>query len=265
MGLLFNRIKIIGQDIFIKKKNFLFESSSKLEGVLMFNNDKPTLRIFDDGQLIRSFTIDPLASNPYLRQQFLHYSISVQENDAVMIDGIISNQQDSAKNWDDTDYEAIRLQPFFLISSDHLNFNLIGKGLFERGLHYSGIITPSGVRNICICDFCEKNFTLQHCHAGFSEVQYFYSSNSKKTLLVKYGELEGLPAQLQKDINEESLAKLEATISTLYTDAFKYYNSLNCPHCGKPFINFNQNKSMRPNEYYANKFINEEFIYFKKD
>jgi hypothetical protein len=261
--ILSNRISVIGQDIFISKKNLFSKRSAKLEGVIKFETVIPAITVLENKQIIRSFIIEPLSSNPNLQGQFLHFSISVQENDAVMIDGIISANRDRHLNWADGKYEAIRLQPFFLKESDYQNTELIGKGLFARGLHYSGTITPTGVENVCICDFCRQSFTLQHVHAGFSEVQYFYSSDSKHTLLVRYGEIEKLPLQLQESIEENSLKEVETVLSNFSGEGFKYYNSLNCPHCSKPFINFSDNKDMRPKEYYANKFINEGFLYFK--
>ena len=256
-----NRIRVRGQNIYIQKKNFFLKDSSNLNSVMRFADEIPIINIFDDELLIRSFVIEPLISNPELKGQFLHFSISVQENDAVMIDCILSRSQYSHLTWKDEKYESIRLQPFFLTSSGHQNDNLIGKGLFERGLHFTGTITPMGVRCVCICDYCKKSFTLQSIHAGFSNVQYFYSLNGKRTLLVPYDEVENIPIQLDDNITEQLLEEVELELTRGNNDGYKYYNSLNCSHCSKPFINFINNKTMRPKEYYANKFINNEFYY----
>ncbi|PAW93434.1 hypothetical protein CKK33_07990 [Mucilaginibacter sp. MD40] len=260
----FNRIRVIDHNIVIDKKNIFSKRSANIKGVIELKETIPIINVFEGKEIIRSYVIEPLSSNYDLKGQFLHFSISVQENDAVMIDGIISNRNDSHLDWTDENYEAVRFQPFFLKSSEYQNKQLIGKGLFERGLHYPGTITPGGVRNICICDFCKKSFTLQHIHSGFSEVQYFYSSNSQRTLLVKYGEIENIPVQLQELIDEQSLQEVEAKLSGFSNEGYRYYNSLNCPHCAKPFINFEENKHIRPGEYYANKFINKEFLHYTK-
>lgn len=252
-----NRIKVINQNIYLKPPTLFSSKSEKLEGVMLLDSPKPVISVFEDKNLVRVFRVEPVSENPDLTGQFLHYSISIQDNDAVMIDGIISKQKDHYSNWELEGYEAIRLQPFFLEPSQLKNASLMGKGLFERGLHYSGIITPTNVRNICICDYCRESFTIQHIHAGFSEVQYFYSSENNQTLLVRYGEIENLPCQLESIVRKESLIEVEKKLP----GEFKYYNALPCSHCKKPFIDFENNKGIRAMEYYANKLINTDFVY----
>jgi hypothetical protein len=181
-----------------------------------------------------------------------------------MIDGIISKDSIKFSSWQDKDYEAIRLQPFFLSDREHENEKLKGKGLFQRGLHFSGTVTPSGVRVICICDNCEKSFSLQHFHTGFSEAQYFYSTDSKQTLFVPYNQIKNMPGQLQKDVDVSILATVEEQLPkpTIGNGNYKYYNSFRCPHCAAIFIDFENNKDIRPTEYYGNYFLNNELQRF---
>lgn len=129
-----------------------------------------------------------------------------------MIDGIISNSEASFPNWTDKDYEAVRLQPFFLSNANNNNIGLIGKGLFDRGLHFTGTVTPTTVRCVCICDNCKQSFTLQHFHAGFSEVQYFYSTDSKETLVVPYNAIVNMPTQLQETVDLSTLPEVERNL-----------------------------------------------------
>ena len=162
-----------------------------------------------------------------------------------MIDSIIHKQNEKNPEWKDSDYEAIRFQPFFLTKAYRATSQQrIGKGAFERGLHYSGTITPTTVRVICICDNCNKSFTVQHFHGGFSDSQYFYSTDSKQTLIVPYNKIKNLPTQLQKEVDEKIIAQVEAELPkpTKGKGNYRYYNSFCCPHCVSPYIDFQKNK-----------------------
>ncbi|HXB29315.1 MAG TPA: hypothetical protein VNW49_05820 [Puia sp.] len=218
----------------------------------------PEIKVYENDQLVRLYRMDTLHANADLTGQFLHGSVRILDNSAVMIDGIISKSAASHPAWTDKDYEAVRFQPFYLSNAEDNNEKLIGKGLFERGLHFSGIITPSNVRCICICDDCKQSFSLQHFHAGFSELQYFYSANSRETLTVPYHAIANMPVQLSKIIDLTSLYEMEGKLPKTSDGNFRYYNSFKCPHCLKPFIDFDKYKDIRPGEYYGNTLINVE-------
>ena len=256
------RIKIEGNDIYIGKPKLFGEKSEEYLGVLTFDKPVPEIKVYENDILLKTFNIETLATNFNLAGQYFHISVRLLENDGVMIDGIISKQKDTHPNWQDNDYEAIRLQPFFLSSANPaLSESMVGKGVFERGLHYSGTVTPTTVRVICICDNCNKSFTVQHFHAGLSNSQYFYSDESKQTLIVSYGEIKNLPTQLQKTIDEEIIAEVEKELPkpTIGTGSYRYYNSFCCPHCLSPYVDFQKHKQIRPNEYYGLKYINDKF------
>jgi hypothetical protein len=250
-------VKIIGNDIYIS--DGFFKREIELDHVFKFHVPKPAIRVFEDKKLKKEFTIETLDSNPDLTGQFFHSTIRVLQNGAVMIDGIVSKNKASCPDWNSVDYEAIRLQPFYLTKNEVENTKLEGAGLFQRGVHFSGTVTPSNVRAICICDRCNNSFTLQHFHAGFSEAQYFYSSDGKQTLFVSYGQIENMPRQLQEAVEEEDLQLLKEQLPkpTVGQGDYSYYNPLRCPHCGSAFIDFEQNKEMRPQEYYGSTFINQ--------
>ena len=253
-----NRIQIKNNEIHIKTR---FTSNPiEVNHVFEFESNKPILFVYENFKLRRKYHIESLHSNKSLRGQFLHSSVRLLKNNAFMLDGIISNKPDSHPSWKNNRYEGLRFQPFYLSNKEHLNKALIGKGLFERGLHFSGTITPNGVRSICICDLCNKSFTLQHLHAGVSEIQYFYSSNSKETLIVEYDRIKGLPRQLEKVNNEKFLKKIESQLPKSKDGEFRYFNSFRCPYCNEKYIDFESNKEMRPNEYYCCYLINSELI-----
>lgn len=254
-----DRIDIEGDSIFIDNQNRNIGRALEIDTVFRFANPTPEIKVFENQKLVRTFRIDTLQSNSNLTGQFLHSSIRVLKNSVVMIDGIISNNETTCPEWSDNEYEAIRFQPFYLSNKNENNILLMGKGLFERGLHFSGTVTPTGVRNICICDSCSKSFTIQHFHSGFSELQYFYSTDSKETLIVPYGSIENLPTQLQKTIDKSILQSVESKLPKPSNNegTFNYYNSFKCPHCLIPYIDFEKYNEIRPTEYYGNTYINQ--------
>src|SRR5664279_4591150 len=196
-----NRIVIEGDSIFIDNQKENVGKAFELDSIFVFTISSPEIKVYENQNLIHAFRIETLKSNSDLTGQYFHSSIRILANSAVMIDGIISKSKKKSPQQTDNDYEAIRFQPFYLSDKNEDNIALKGRGLFERGLHFSGTITPGGVRNICVCDICNLSFTIQHFHSGFSEIQYFYSTDSKETLTVPYSSIENLPTQLQQNID----------------------------------------------------------------
>lgn len=253
------RITFEGDSIFIDNRNGNIGKPFELEPILKLSAATPDIKIFENQNLIYTFRIDTLRTNIDLAGQFLHSSIRVLSNSAVMIDGIISQNDKTFSKWTDKNYEAIRLQPFYLSNQRDKNSQLKGKGLFDRGLHFSGKVTPVGVRSICICDSCNLSFTIQHVHSGYSELQYFYSTDSKETLIVPYGRIENLPTQLHQTIDKTMLESIESKLPkpSNRKGTFNYYNPFRCPHCLAPFIDFEKYPEIRPIEYYGNTYINQ--------
>ena len=146
---------------------------------------------------------------------------------------------------------GIRFQPFFLPGAlvDPEQFR--GKGLFARGLHFSGLVTPSSVRLSCECDACHRSFVLQSFHAGFSNADYMYSGSGRYTLLLD-AHVPGVSGALGS-ADPDALARLEASLPPAPDGtAFRYLNPLRCPHCAAPFIDFERFPEQRAGEYYGN-------------
>ncbi|HEV3413889.1 MAG TPA: hypothetical protein VG101_15515 [Puia sp.] len=253
-----NRLTISGMTVLIGNEGKNAGFSLEREHVFRLGEREPTITVEEDGETIRIYRMQAIDTNPELTGQFLHSSIRILPNSAVMIDGIISTSNSSRPTWKDAGYEAVRFHPFYLSDKKEENEKLVGMGLFSRGLHFGGTVTPSGVRAVCVCDQCKASFTLQHFHAGFSEVQYFYSDDSRETLTVPYSATADVPRQLQKGIDLKILETMEAALPTpnFGKGQFRYYNSFLCPHCQAPFIDFEQHKDIRPGEYYGNTLIN---------
>lgn len=252
------RVTISNNSVFIKNNGENRGSAIEMDYIFYLRAAEPTISIFEDEELTREYRIETIVSNPDLTGQFFHASVRILPNSAVMIEGIISRSKNHHPTWKDDEYEAIRLQPLYLSDKMEENERLIGLGLFMRGLHFSGTVTPAGVRAVCVCDKCNLSFTLQHFHAGFSEVQYFYSDDGRETLTVPYGAIENMPRQLQTAIDLGMLEDVEAKLPKplLGKGKFHYYNPFPCPHCQAPFIDFGKNRDIRPGEYYGNTLVN---------
>ncbi len=248
------RIVVKDSDIYIDNLNENLGKAIEMEFVIALTFRE--VKVYENNTLIRNFRIEALDTNSGLSDQFLHCSVRILTNSAVMVDGVISKSRLSIPGRTDKEYEALRFQPFFLSNADEKNIQLFGKGLFERGLHFAGSVTPKDVRCICVCDYCKQSFTIQHFHAGFSEVQYFYSSNSREILIVPYDAIKNIPQQLQEIIDLSLLNEVESKLPKTIDGSFRYYNSFKCPHCLSPFIDFEANKKLRPKEYYGNILVN---------
>ena len=190
---------------------------------------------------------------------WIHVSIRVHPNLACQADCLVSESEKISE----TDFKTgaangIRFQPFFLPGCKANAAELVGRGLFYRGLHFSGTITPGNVSLSCICDLCRKSFRLQSFHAGFGNCGYFYSDSGLHTLIVD-GRVEGCPPAMGA-VNSEALARLEARLpkSTKDETTFRYLNSMRCPHCKAAYIDFQKFPKEREVEYYGNYFFGEK-------
>jgi len=235
--------------IFIENNGSEYSKTEQASIVIPFRSDRPEIEIYENNHLVRTFKIDPLLSNPNLNGQYLHASVTVLPNSGVMMDGFVSSLQDSYPDPNDRHVEAIRFQPFFL--KKEKNEELIGRGLFRRGLHFAGWTTPTSVRCVCSCDHCHESFTLEHFHSGFMFADYFYSKDGKETLIVTAETLGKTPQEMDQNLRESGW------------EDFAYYNSLRCPHCSAPFIDFEKFKEQREEEYYGNRHINTNSKHWK--
>jgi len=186
---------------------------------------------------------------------YAHFSVRTNPNLAILGDCVVTGapEYDPAALRQPGVY-GIRFQPFFLTGATVDLAQFIGQGLFVRGLHFSGHVTPGNVRLSCVCDACGQSFLLQSFHCGFGNCCYFYSASGRYTLIVG-DQVEGCPAALSAP-DPAALAALEQR----FPDApdgttFRYDHPLRCPHCGAAYIDFAAHPGLRQNEYYGNHFV----------
>jgi hypothetical protein len=257
------RIYFSENSIYINNQAEFREAAMEIEWIFTLDQAVPEMRVYEDSVLVNNYKIETVTSNPDLTGQYFHTSVRILQNSAVMIDGIISTDPENIPKWSDRDCEGIRFQPFFLSNNPTGNEMTRGRGLFDRGLHFSGTVTPGGVRNICICDDCKLSFAIQHFHAGFSESQYFYSSDSRETLVVPNRILDDLPFPWGHPPNEQIILQIERLLPSPSNGSgtFNYYNSFRCPHCFSEYISLGKYKELRSTEYYGNTYLNQSPVY----
>ena len=187
--------------------------------------------------------------------RFLHLSVRVSPKFVVQSDGVVTKSRDEdPRGAFDRGEKGLRFQPFMLPEFSGTGDDLAGKGLFYRGLHFPGTITPGNVSAMCICDYCGKSFRLQSFHAGFADLVYFYCSDAPHTLVAS-SYLEDAPPVLG-EADADALERFESRLPRCErgqcNGAFRYLNPLRCPHCLRPYIDFEKYPKEREKEYYGN-------------
>lgn len=230
----------------ITRKQLLIETKHSLR----LDNDTPRV-IFIDSQ--GSTFVHDISSVKAEGSDWIHLSIRVSPEFTAMADCLTGDSDDPpTEQFLKGEARGMRLQPFFLAECKSDPEELIGTGLFSRGFHFSGVVTPGNVSLGCICDHCRRSFRLQSFHAGFSNLVYFYCSRGPHTLVAS-SYLDDAPP-VMGEADPESLARFEARLPRCEKCGgdFKYYNSLVCPHCSRPYIDFQTHPEERTVEYYGN-------------
>jgi hypothetical protein len=183
---------------------------------------------------------------------WLHLSIRVSAPFSVLIDCIINNSSSPQERRGKEPVTGMRFQPFYLPECPSDPADLVGRGLFYRGLHFSGWITPGSVSLMCMCDYCAKSFRLQSFHAGFSSQLYFYCDTGTHTLVVP-DDIIGAPRLIGR-VDPAVIADFDARLPLCDRCGghFRYANSFRCPHCHQPYIDFARYPDQRTVEYYGN-------------
>jgi hypothetical protein len=155
---------------------------------------------------------------------------------------------------------AMRIQPFFLAGADAVP-DLAGEGLFARGLHFGGTITPSNMLLSCRCDACGQSFLGQSNHTGWLDQTYFYSESGRFTLItdIRVGVAE-------RGNTEPDYASMEALVKALPSapdgSKFSYSNPFRCPYCAAAYIDFQKHPDLHDREYYLLRHIDTPLLRF---
>lgn len=191
-----------------------------------------------------------------------HFCVRVFENFSCLTDCIITQNEKFDANAFSNGANGIRFQPFF-ISGAKVDSNIfIGQGLFTRGLHFNGNVTNSRIALSGLCDYCNQSFLFHSYHAGFSNAGYFYSESGDYTLTVG-DEVPGCPIPLSTPEPKE-LANLEKKLPKAPDGSrYLYKNPFRCPHCKKPYIDFEKFPNIRAGEYYGNYFDQSKITRFE--
>ncbi|UPG83895.1 hypothetical protein L2Y94_11050 [Luteibacter aegosomatis] len=194
-----------------------------------------------------------------------HFSVRVHGGLGCQVDCVVtSSSKFDPQAFARGEATGIRFQPFFLSGAKVNNAEFRGKGLFARGLHFTGHVTSGDIVLSCECDDCHTSFHVRSFHAGFSQVGYFYSDSGKHTLTVS-DRVPGCPAALSTP-NPTELAALEAALP-LAPDGtrFRYTNPFRCPYCSAPYIDFEAHPECRAGEYYGNYFPGAQLLRYEPE
>lgn len=247
-------ISIEGTNIFIDTSRIDQTAPQKpfeIDYVIHIVDDCPSLQVYEDNVLVRTYNIEPTENGLKLNNNYLHVSLRIST--AFQMDSILSEAKVTTYKLREEFREGIRFQPFFIPFSGENNNKLKGLGLLTRGLHFPARVTPGSIRLCYICDYCAKSFTVRTFHAGFSDVEYFYSNDSAETLVLPFDQLKYVPPHTDKKIDIEKLKVMEEYLPypKFGKGKFKYFNSFKCPYCLKPYIDFESHPEIRPHEYYG--------------
>ncbi len=181
---------------------------------------------------------------------WLHLSVRVHAGLGCQADAVVTGQPEHAAGVPlGADDVGVRFQPFFLAGANDVP-DLTGRGLFARGLHFRGRITPGDIVLSCECDACHRTFLVRSFHAGMGEQAYLYSGSGRHTLIVA-GHVAGAPVPLAEP-DAAALASLEAALPPAPDGTrFAYRNPFRCPHCAAPYIDFAAHPGEREAEYYG--------------
>ena len=199
----------------------------------------PVISLYEDDILIHKYTLEP-DKKDFTNKYFhvcvnFHMSFADDSLPIVQIDGYVS---DNAKPIEMSPEDVgFRFEGYFTkrggLAAENAYASIRGKDLIAKGLERPGAITPQNVRLICVCPECRQSFVLSSLNLPHMACEPFYSENGLDMCVV--------PTQR---IEEHGL-KNEKSTFTLDEKVFNYYNSLNCPHCGVPYIDYKKYPDMK--------------------
>ena len=216
-----NKINIDFSELEKEINNLKISSKELVEVVNVKTTMEPVsneLIIFKDNKCIANYIIESGNKSNFSSLKFLHLCIRILNNFCLMIDGEIDDSPFKTEK-KINQIDGIRFQPVLLNAYNNDNPENKGMGLFSRGLHFSGFITPSNFRLCCICDECKKSFNIHSYHAGNGYFQYFYSDDGRETLMVPYDAIKTSEITSNSiNVKWEQLVKDRDSLRKMFTD-----------------------------------------------
>ena len=109
--------------------------------------------------------------------------------------------------------------------------SLKGLDVDYKGLRFKGYITPANYRCVAICPECNKSFVFHTLNYHMADTEPVYSDDGQYTAKL---------ATPPKDKINWSL--------TFDGKTYRYYNSFCCPHCGAPYIDYNNHHDLKQSD-----------------
>jgi hypothetical protein len=173
--------------------------------------------------------------------RFLHLSISVSDReDDYLVRAhcvLADNANGPRRREGEGAPRAIRFQEFHLPESGIDPNEGAGRGMFHRGFHIRGAITPGNVSHLCICDSCRKSFRLQSFHAGMMDLEYFYCDGGPHTLTASAYDVE---TPTFDELGTNAARRFDGRLPRCEKcgGKFGYLKPFLCPHCSMPYLDF---------------------------
>lgn len=194
----------------------------------------PVIFFYEDGVKTLEYCLQPEGEEDFSGKYFqTSVRIGLTGNPScptMQMDGFISDtSKERSMTHDDIGY---RMEGHFLACGGAVTAErkqkTRGQDLVAKGLKYPGYTTPGNVRLIGICPECQKSFAFH----GYA----YYMAQSD----VAYSD-DGM------DCCEIRLYDIDKNTWTYETDGktFRYYNSFGCPHCGAPYIDYQNYPQMK--------------------
>lgn len=231
----------------------------ELQPQLAWSGSPGPLTLIDaaDGQTVFDLDVVPVSEASYAALSIRAFPQGVLQMDCLLGKDAVPTPEHFAAG----DVLGLRLQPLVLpLPSDSMvsGPDSRGLGLFDRGLHYRGHVTPGNVSLLCLCDDCKGTFRIRSFHGGFSQLAYFYCGSGTHTVVVP-SQASGAPGVLGAPA-PDLLATLEAGLPPCEKcgRTFAYLNPWRCPLCSAPYIDFGRFPEIRTGEYYGNVLYGED-------
>lgn len=215
------------------KKNHPLATKYEKKGALLLTEKEPKILLYEDGAKIREFVLRTENEEDFTNKYFL-ISVWITHHGnpaamAVQMDGIISDTpQDRTLTWNDIGY---RMEGCFLLvsgdASDQKYEMMRGRDLEMKALKYQGLTTPANIRLVGVCPECGKSFAFHGYAFYMAQDDVVYSDDGLDVCTVS-----------SYEIDKDKVYEVEGK-------KFRYYNSFNCPHCLKPYIDYKKYPEMK--------------------